>query len=139
MIAQRTHLFPFRTQKLSSITPKVVAGSLAARIGRCGAVHRECSEKSAFALIRRENGRYRRGVRVWPKEHGWKPCKQGIVSRVRIPSSPLWTLSSAGRAPALQAGGHRFDPCSVHWRKSRNRHVGIKRCRLSSVGRAPLL
>ena len=23
-------------------------------------------------------------------------------------------LSSAGRAPALQAGGHRFDPCSAH-------------------------
>ena len=27
---------------------------------------------------------------------------------------PLWALSSAGRAPALQAGGHRFEPCSAH-------------------------
>jgi hypothetical protein len=26
----------------------------------------------------------------------------------------MWALSSAGRAPALQAGGHRFDPCSAH-------------------------
>ena len=26
----------------------------------------------------------------------------------------LWGLSSAGRAPALQAGGHRFDPVSLH-------------------------
>ncbi len=25
-----------------------------------------------------------------------------------------WTFSSAGRAPALQAGGHRFEPCNVH-------------------------
>jgi hypothetical protein len=25
-----------------------------------------------------------------------------------------WGLSSAGRAPALQAGGHRFDPDSLH-------------------------
>ena len=39
-------------------------------------------------------------------------------------SSPLWVvflsaflfwgLSSAGRAPALQAGGHRFEPCRPH-------------------------
>ena len=26
----------------------------------------------------------------------------------------LWELSSAGRASALQAGGHRFDPYSSH-------------------------
>src|SRR3984957_11847303 len=26
----------------------------------------------------------------------------------------LWACSSAGRAPALQAGGHRFDPGHVH-------------------------
>ena len=25
-----------------------------------------------------------------------------------------WALSSAGRASALQAGGHRFEPCSAH-------------------------
>ena len=27
----------------------------------------------------------------------------------------LWGHSSAGRAPALQAGGHRFDPVCLHW------------------------
>ncbi len=26
----------------------------------------------------------------------------------------FWSLSSAGRAPALQAGGHRFEPYSDH-------------------------
>ena len=26
----------------------------------------------------------------------------------------IWALSSAGRAPALQAGGHRFEPYSAH-------------------------
>ena len=26
----------------------------------------------------------------------------------------LWGCSSAGRAPALQAGGHRFDPVNLH-------------------------
>ena len=35
------------------------------------------------------------------------------VTGVRFPyGSPLsWDYSSAGRAPALQAGGHRFEPC----------------------------
>src|SRR5271156_1546316 len=26
----------------------------------------------------------------------------------------MWACSSAGRAPALQAGGRRFEPCHVH-------------------------
>ena len=26
----------------------------------------------------------------------------------------IWAVSSAGRTPALQAGGHRFDPDTVH-------------------------
>ena len=31
------------------------------------------------------------------------------------PSIPVnWGVSSAGRAPALQAGGHRFDPDTLH-------------------------
>ena len=34
-IARRIHLFPFRTQKLSFSTPKVVNGTLFARIGSC--------------------------------------------------------------------------------------------------------
>ena len=31
---------------------------------------------------------------------------------------PKWGVSSAGRAPALQAGGHRFDPGTLHQKKS---------------------
>ena len=31
--------------------------------------------------------------------------------------NPLWGVSSAGRAPALQAGGHRFDPGTLHHKK----------------------
>ena len=30
------------------------------------------------------------------------------------PYSFIWGYSSAGRAPALQAGGHRFDPDYLH-------------------------
>ena len=29
-------------------------------------------------------------------------------------ASNIWEYSSAGRAPALQAGGHRFEPCCSH-------------------------
>ena len=29
-------------------------------------------------------------------------------------TSKIWGVSSAGRAPALQAGGHRFDPGTLH-------------------------
>ena len=37
------------------------------------------------------------------------------VTGVRFPyESPIWDHSSAGRAPALQAGGHRFEPCWSH-------------------------
>ena len=38
-----------------------------------------------------------------------------IISVVEFTATEKWTFSSAGRAPALQAGGHRFDPCNVHW------------------------
>ena len=31
--------------------------------------------------------------------------------------SLIWGVSSAGRAPALQAGGHRFDPGTLHHSK----------------------
>ena len=29
----------------------------------------------------------------------------------------IWGFSSAGRAPALQAGGHRFDPGTLHHKR----------------------
>ena len=29
----------------------------------------------------------------------------------------IWGFSSAGRAPALQAGGQRFDPANLHHKK----------------------
>lgn len=38
---------------------------------------------------------------------------------VRLPPGPPWGCSSVGRAPALQAGGYRFDPDRLHLFKSR--------------------
>ena len=37
-----------------------------------------------------------------------------IVFRVRMTNARLWGFSSAGRAPALQAGGQRFEPANLH-------------------------
>ena len=35
IMAERFHLFPFRTQKLSSSVPKILGGRLPGKIGRC--------------------------------------------------------------------------------------------------------
>ncbi len=45
------------------------------------------------------------------------------LAKVEVASSSLvtrsiWKHSSAGRAPALQAGGHRFEPCCFHQKSS---------------------
>ena len=68
IIAQRLHLFPCRTQKLSFVTPIVVGGSPPARVGNYRAL--------------------------------------------------FWRISSVGRASALQAEGHRFEPCILHFLES---------------------
>jgi hypothetical protein len=36
---------------------------------------------------------------------------------------PVWGRSSAGRAPALQAGGHRFDPGRLHHPRLQSKRV----------------
>ena len=40
----------------------------------------------------------------------WVVC----IERYTILQFNIWDHSSAGRAPALQAGGHRFEPCWSH-------------------------
>ena len=49
--------------------------------------------------------RNRRGFPAGKRVHFGPPLKPHI-----------WGVSSAGRAPALQAGGHRFDPGTLHQR-----------------------
>ena len=88
-IAKRIHLFPFRTQKLSSLALMVLGGQPPGRVRRSH-VH--------GPLVKRSRHR---------------PFT--AVTGVRFPyESPIWDHSSAGRAPALQAGGHRFEPCWSH-------------------------
>ena len=56
---------------------------------------------------------------------GFRTHEQGKVDRCLIfrvrasgPYTFQWGCSSAGRAPALQAGGHRFDPVHLHQAQS---------------------
>ena len=43
---------------------------------------------------------------------------EGTGEDVPIKKKTLRGVSSAGRAPALQAGGHRFDPGTLHHRSA---------------------
>ena len=61
----RFHLFPFRTQKLSSLVPKIVGWKRPVKIGRCRLLFKPCSDLSrAFCLCRvpetEKDGRGRR-------------------------------------------------------------------------------
>ena len=40
--------------------------------------------------------------------------RRGSLVRIQPDPPPIGGCSSAGRAPALQAGGHRFDPVHLH-------------------------
>ena len=42
------------------------------------------------------------------------PCHGGGRGFESLPGRLSWDLSSAGRASALQAEGHRFEPCRSH-------------------------
>ncbi len=48
---------------------------------------------------------------------GWlerTPDKREVGGSSPPRPTKKWGVSSAGRAPALQAGGHRFDPDTLH-------------------------
>ena len=80
MMARRIHLFPFRTQKLSFVTPRVVRGTPLARVGSRRAVRGSSSVVEhhlamvgvagsnpvfRFSIIRRGGGTGRRtGLKI---------------------------------------------------------------------------
>ena len=57
-----------------------------------------------------------------PPCHGGGRRFESVLGRFNL--IVVWDLSSAGRASALQAEGHRFEPCRSHFCFSNNRvHV----------------
>ena len=89
-IARRIHLFPFRTQKLSFFTPKVVGGKLPARLGSRHAYsglaqlvehltvnQGVVSSSLTSGVLSNYNYLitfYYGELSERLKEHGWKPC-----------------------------------------------------------------
>ena len=47
-----------------------------------------------------------------------------LILKVQETFGEKWGCSSAGRAPALQAGGHRFDPVHLHHFREEEGQVG---------------
>jgi hypothetical protein len=45
---------------------------------------------------------------------GSRRARPGSARKRTLYTGTVWGVSSAGRAPALQAGGHRFDPGTLH-------------------------
>ena len=58
-------------------------------------------------VLLREVAQLGRALGLGPRGRRFESC---------LPDSDFlkWGLSSAGRAPALHAGGQRFDPASLH-------------------------
>ena len=74
-----------------------------------GTLHQESGTEAKPS----EAGLIRRGETKTQVSFEIENFKTEIVDLI----STRWGVSSAGRAPALQAGGHRFDPGTLHQKK----------------------
>ena len=85
-LTQRVHPYPFRTRKLSSAVVKILYGKLCGKIAQCR--HFGKRGRDILPFLNRS------------KRRNYEPF--------------IWGCSSAGRAPALQAGGHGFESHHLH-------------------------
>ena len=65
--------------------------------------------------------------------------------RLTLTTSNVWDLSSAGRASALQAEGHRFEPCRSHLTNSFISYADVAQlaeqliCNQQVIGSSPII
>ena len=52
-MTHRFHLFPFRTQKLSYVVPKILGGKLPGKIGRCRLIYSSLAQSVERAAVNR--------------------------------------------------------------------------------------
>ena len=106
---QRVHLFPFRTQKLSSAVAKILYGRLYGKIAQCR--HRMKGRREEFLLP---------GIRGDPRKPGTSnggvaqlgehlPCKQGVMG-----SNPIIST----RTPETESGKHKCERRSTQTTKA---------------------
>ena len=100
-----------------------------------------CTELNVTNRSRAYPGRHRKEIQKDEDSFSYSVLREHKYIRLRgqaVKTSPFhggntgsipvgvinWDLSSAGRASALQAEGHRFEPCRSHFCFSNNRvHV----------------
>ena len=66
-----------------------------------------CRFESCRVYYQREVAQLGRALGLGPRGRRFESCLPDFFLN-------LWGLSSAGRAPALHAGGQRFDPARLH-------------------------
>ena len=75
---------------------------------------KECQNGLESRLLKTVQWTVLTGV-AFPQKSESTVNRHGLESGVKIrPNVLIWGYSSAGRAPALQAGGQRFDPAKLH-------------------------
>ena len=63
------------------------------------------------AIICRDVAQLGSALGLGPRGRRFESC---LPDHEQLIDNDLWGLSSAGRAPALHAGGQRFDPARLH-------------------------
>ena len=91
----------------------------------------DCCNRRGFSAEKRVLGPPLRKAKVRGKSEEVR-SKILITYYLLLITSNIWGFSSAGRAPALQAGGQRFDPANLHQTK-RLTEVATERLKLHWV------
>ena len=74
----------------------------------------------------------------------WVVCREWLLI-LTLATSNAWDLSSAGRASALQAEGHRFEPCRSHLTNSFISYADVAQlaeqliCNQQVIGSSPII
>ena len=84
--------------------------------------------------------------KVWPRGQAVKTSPFHGGNTGSIPVGVInWDLSSAGRASALQAEGHRFEPCRSHLTNSFISYADVAQlaeqliCNQQVIGSSPII
>ena len=74
-----------------------------------------------------------------------RACHESDEFHLTLTTSNAWDLSSAGRASALQAEGHRFEPCRSHLTNSFISYADVAQlaeqliCNQQVIGSSPII
>ena len=74
-----------------------------------------------------------------------RACHESDEFHLTLTTSSAWDLSSAGRASALQAEGHRFEPCRSHLTNSFISYADVAQlaeqliCNQQVIGSSPII